>query len=118
MAKQRQQFTGENAFDAIVNMCNIEITKEAKNADNPEQYVEQMTGLLNQVTHSNMRTMTQLQDDTIEQYHQINEAQVEAQEQADAEELAEAQETIARLTKQPEQIEQVDTDDEGEPEQE
>ena len=95
MAKQRQQFSGEQAFNAIVNMCKTQIDVEAKQADNPEEYKHQMTSMLNVITKSNLRTSAQLNDDAIEAYHQMND---QAELQAAEQQMLAAQDTIARLT--------------------
>ena len=105
MAKQRRQHTGTSAIQSLLGAINQVAKAEKAKVDGSlttEQQVdavntamdavEQATGVIGE---SNLITALELQDDAIEQYHQIAEQAelAEAQEQQRI-----ANETIARLT--------------------
>jgi len=104
MAKQRQQFTGEQGFDALLKTIN-KVAQAELGQLSPEDTikakqeglaaVQEMTNILG---NSNMRTSTQLQDDAIEQYHQI-------MEQQEAERLAAAEQNELPPAPTPEDFE-------------
>lgn len=93
--KMRQQFTNENGLDSLLRTIQKVAQAELGQLSPEDTIKAKQEGLAavmdmtNTIGNSNMRTALQLQDDAIEQYHQIMEQQ-EADEQQVAAEVTPA----------------------------
>lgn len=106
--KTRQQFTSENGLNALLETINKVALAELGQLS-PEDAVKAkaeglaaVQNMTNIIGNSNMRTSVQLQDDAIEQYHQVMEqAEAEAAAAGQAEQ-AEQQDNTPQLETDPE----------------
>ena len=93
MAKQRQQFTGEMGLNTLLSTIQKVAQAELGQLSPEETVKAKQEGLqaVNEMTNiignSNMKTSVQLQDDSIERYHQAAEALEAAEAEQQATEL-------------------------------